>query len=398
MTNQEIVKKTENFVSTTYGRYPVAMVKGKGAKLWDAEGKEYLDFVSGLAVCNLGHCHDKVTDAIKDQAEKLVHVSNLYHIPEQSLLAELLVQNSFADKVFFCNSGAEANEAAIKLARRYSYDHFGAGRHEIITMTKSFHGRTMATVTATGQEKFSKGFEPLLPGFKHVPFNDLKALEAAIDENTCAVMVEPIQGEGGVNVPSEGYFKGVRELCDKKNVLLILDEVQVGMGRTGKLFAYENYGIEPDIMSLAKGIAGGMAMGAMLAKGDIMKSFVPGTHASTFGGNPLACAAAIAALTTTLEEGVLENCATMGTVLEKELLKLKNRYPFIKGVRGKGLIYGMELGMEGGEIVNKALAQGLLINCAAGKVLRFLPPLIIKEEEINQMVSILDKILGEVNQ
>lgn len=395
MTNNEITKKTENYVATTYGRYPVAMVKGKGSKLWDADGKEYLDFVSGLAVCNLGHCHDKVTAAIKDQAEKLVHVSNLYHIPEQSQLAELLVQNSFADKAFFCNSGAEANEAAIKLARRYSYDNYGAGRYEIITMTKSFHGRTMATVTATGQEKFSKGFEPLLPGFKHVPFNDLKALEAAIDESTCAVMVEPIQGEGGVNVPSEDYFKGVREICNKKNILLILDEVQVGMGRTGKLFAYENYGIEPDIMSLAKGIAGGMAMGSMLAKGDIMKSFVPGTHASTFGGNPLASAAAITALKTTLDDGVLENCANMGKVLEGELLKLKGKYSFIKEVRGKGLIYGMELSIEGGEIVNKALSQGLLINCAAGTVLRFLPPLIINEEEIKKMISILDKILGE---
>ncbi|MDH3973819.1 MAG: acetylornithine transaminase [Deltaproteobacteria bacterium] len=397
MTNKEIVNKTEAFVAGTYGRYPVAMVKGKGAKLWDADGKEYLDFVSGLAVCNLGHCHEKVTQAIKEQAEKLVHVSNLYHIPEQSKLAELLVQNSFADKVFFCNSGAEANEAAIKLARRYSYDNLGAGRNEIITTTQSFHGRTMATITATGQEKFSKGFEPLLPGFKHVPFNDLKALEAAIDDKICAVMVEPVQGEGGVNVPSQDYFKGVRELCNKKNVLLILDEVQVGMGRTGKLFAYENYGMEPDIMSLAKGIAGGMAMGAMLAKENMAKSFVPGTHASTFGGNPLASAAAIAALETTLEEGILENCTNMGEVLEGELLKLKDKYPYIKEVRGKGLIYGMELHREGAEIVNKALSEGLLINCAAGTVLRFLPPLIIKEEEIKQMISILDNVLEEVN-
>jgi len=398
MTNKEIANKTDNYVAGTYGRYPIAIVKGKGTKLWDADGKEYLDFVSGLAVCNLGHCHDRVTKAIKDQAEKLVHVSNLYHIPEQSQLAELLVENSFADKVFFCNSGAEANEAAIKLARRYSYDNFGTGRHEIITMTRSFHGRTMATITATGQEKFSKGFEPLLPGFKHVPFNDLKALEEAIDNSTCAVMVEPIQGEGGVNVPSEDYFKGVRDLCDKNNILLILDEVQSGMGRTGKLFAYEHYGIEPDIMSLAKGIAGGMAMGAMLAKDNIAKSFVPGTHASTFGGNPLASAAAIAALETTLKEGILDNCTAMGKVLKSELLKLKEKYSFIKEVRGKGLIYGMELNVEGGEIVSKALSKGLMMNCAAGTVLRFLPPLIIKEEEIKEMISVLDSLLGEINQ
>ena len=396
MKNSDIINKTNKYVAATYGRYPIALVKGSGAKVWDADGKEYLDFVSGLAVCNLGHSHPAVTKAIREQAETLIHVSNLYHIPPQAELAELLVKNSFADKVFFCNSGAEANEAAIKLARRFSFDMHGDGRHEIITMKSSFHGRTMATISATGQEKFSHGFEPLLPGFRHVPFDDIKALEEAVDEKTCAVMLEPIQGEGGVNVPSDGYLKSVRELCDKKGVLLILDEVQVGMGRTGRLFAYEHSGIEPDIISLAKGIAGGVPMGAMMARDAVMKSFVPGTHASTFGGNPLASAAAIAAIRTINEGGVLENCRNMETLLKAELERLKLKYPFITDVRGSGLIYGMELEVEGGELVKEALDKGLLLNCAAGKVLRFLPPLTITKGEIAEMITILDGLLAGI--
>ncbi len=396
MKNSDIINKTNKYVAATYGRYPIALVKGSGARVWDADGKEYLDFVSGLAVCNLGHCHPAVTKAIKDQAETLIHVSNLYHIPPQAELAELLVKNSFADKVFFCNSGAEANEAAIKLARRYSFDKHGPGRHEIITMQASFHGRTMATISATGQEKFSHGFEPLLPGFKHVPFDDIKALEDAIDEKTCAVMLEPIQGEGGVNIPSDGYLKSVRALCDKKGVLLILDEVQVGMGRTGKLFAYEHCRIEPDIISLAKGIAGGVSMGAMMAKDEVMNSFVPGTHASTFGGNPLASAAGVATIRTITESGVLENCRDMETLLRTELKKLQSKYPFITDVRGKGLIYGMELEIEGGDLVKDALGKGLLLNCAAGTVLRFLPPLTITKGEIKEMITILDSLLAGI--
>ena len=397
MKNSDIINKTNKYVAATYGRYPIALVKGSGARVWDADGREYLDFVSGLAVCNLGHSHPAVTKAIKDQAETLLHVSNLYHIAPQAELAELLVKNSFADKVFFCNSGAEANEAAIKLARRYSFDKHGSGRHEIITMKASFHGRTMATISATGQEKFSHGFEPLLPGFKHVPFDDIKALEDAIDDKTCAVMLEPIQGEGGVNVPSDGYLKSVRDLCDKEGVLLIFDEVQVGMGRTGRLFAYEHSGMEPDIISLAKGIAGGVPMGAMMAKDEVMNSFVPGTHASTFGGNPLASAAGVAAIRTITEGGVLENCRDMETLLRTELEKLKSKYPFITDVRGKGLIYGMELEFEGGELVKDALDKGLLMNCAAGTVLRFLPPLTITKGEIKEMITTLDGLLAGVN-
>ncbi|MDT8317348.1 MAG: acetylornithine transaminase [bacterium] len=396
MKNSDIVDKTNKYVAATYGRYPIALVKGSGARVWDADGKKYLDFVSGLAVCNLGHSHPAVTKAIKDQAETLIHVSNLYNIAPQAELAELLVKNSFADKVFFCNSGAEANEAAIKLARRFSFDRHGDGRHEIITMKSSFHGRTMATISATGQQKFSHGFEPLLPGFKHVPFDDIKALEEAIDDKTCAVMLEPIQGEGGVNVPSDSYLKSVRELCDKKGILLILDEVQVGMGRTGKLFAYEHSGMEPDIISLAKGIAGGVPMGAMMAKEGVMNSFVPGTHASTFGGNPLASAAGVAAIRTITEGGVLENCRDMEILLKAELEKLKSKYPFITDLRGKGLIYGMELALEGGGLVKEALDKGLLLNCAAGTVLRFLPPLTITKEEITEMINILDGLLAGI--
>ncbi|MBE9503809.1 MAG: acetylornithine transaminase [Proteobacteria bacterium] len=394
MNTAEIINMSENYLAHTYGRYPLALVKGAGVKVWDADGKEYLDFVSGLAVCNLGHCHPKVTEAIKKQAETLIHVSNLYHIQPQAELAQLLVKNSFADGVFFCNSGAEANEAAIKLARRYSFDTFGAGRSEIITMNNSFHGRTMATVSATGQDKFKKGFEPLLPGFKHVPFNDLTALEAATSDETCAVLVEPIQGEGGVNVPSDDYLEGVRALCDEKNLLLILDEVQVGMGRTGKFFAYENYGIEPDIITLAKGIAGGVPMGAMMAKKPVINSFVPGTHASTFGGNPLSSSAGVASVSTILNDSILENCLSMEKILKEKLTQLQTKYEFIKEVRGKGLIYGMELDFEGGHIVTKMMEKGFLINCAAAYVLRFLPPLIVSEKEIGEMADALDEVLG----
>jgi len=394
MTNTESIALTDRYVAHTYTRYPVALVRGLGSRVWDANGREYLDFVSGLAVCNLGHCYPKVTDAIKRQAETLIHVSNLYNINPQAELAELLVNNSFADKVFFCNSGAEANEAAIKLARRHSYDNFGPGRFEIIAMRNSFHGRTMATISATGQEKFSKGFEPLLPGFRHVDFDDITALSDAIDEKTCAVMLEPIQGEGGVIVPSRDYLKSVREICDKKGVILIFDEVQVGMGRTGTLFAYEGFGAEPDIMTLAKGLAGGVPIGAMLAKDDVMDRFSPGTHASTFGGNPLSTAAGVAAVKAIMDDGVMENCLLMEKALLGKLKGFQSRYPFIRDVRGRGLIYGMELDFDCSGIVNEAMSKGLLINCAAGRVIRFLPPLIISESDIEEMSEILDEVLG----
>ncbi len=397
MNNKEIIELTTNHVANTYGRFPVAMVRGKGTKVWDADGREYLDFTSGLAVCNLGHCHPKVVEAIKAQAETLIHISNLYHIEPQSRLANFLTENSFADKVFFCNSGAEANEAAIKLARKY-YSVKNESRFQIISMEKSFHGRTMAALAATGQKKFQTGFEPLLEKFQYVPFNDIEAVRKAVTPSTAAVMVEPIQGEGGVNVPSETYLKELKALCVEKGILLLFDEVQVGMGRTGTLFAYENYGVAPDIMTLAKGLAGGVAIGAMLATDTVAAAFTPGTHASTFGGNPLATAAGLAALKAIKEEGVLENCRRSGEYLFKKLNELKKTFPFIKEIRGKGLIIGADLeeGIKGGDIVKEALTKGLLINCVGDKTLRFIPALIVTKEEIDMMTETLREVLAGV--
>jgi len=385
---------SEQYVAHTYARYPVVLVRGKGTRVWDQEGEEYLDFVSGLAVCNLGHCHPRVVKTIQGQAEKLIHVSNFYYIEPQIQLASLLCKHSFADKVFFCNSGAEANEGAFKLARKFGKEKTGKDRYEIITMEGSFHGRTLATLTATGQEKFHKGYEPLMPGFKYVPFNDIGAVKKAIDPKTCAVMVEPIQGEGGVNCPSEGYLKALREICDENKLLLMFDEVQVGMGRTGKLFAYEHEGVEPDILTLAKSLAGGVPIGALLIKKEISDGFKPGDHASTFGGNPLASAAGVAALTAILEEGMLENCRKMGGYFLSELDKMKNKFPFIKEVRGKGLILGMELKMDGSSMVKEMLKKRVLINCTMGNVLRFLPPLIVTKEEIDRVVAALEEVFS----
>jgi acetylornithine/N-succinyldiaminopimelate aminotransferase len=383
---------SEQYVANTYARYPVLLVRGKGTRVWDLEGEEYLDFVSGLAVCNLGHCHPRVVKTIQDQAEKLIHVSNFYYIEPQIQLASLLCKHSFADKVFFCNSGAEANEGALKLARKFAKEEIGKDRYEIITMERSFHGRTLTTLTATGQEKFHKGYEPLMPGFKYVPFNDIGAVKNAIDPKTCAVMVEPIQGEGGVNCPSEGYLKALREICDEKGLLLIFDEVQVGMGRTGKLFAYEHDGVEPDILTLAKSLAGGVPIGALLIRKGVADSFKPGDHASTFGGNPLATAAGVAALTTILEEGMLENCQKMGDYFISELEAIKKKFSFVKEVRGKGLILGMELKRDGSPIVKEMLRKKILINCTMGNVLRFLPPLIVTKEEIDWVVKALEEV------
>jgi acetylornithine/N-succinyldiaminopimelate aminotransferase len=392
MDSQTLMMLSEKYVANTYARYPVLLVKGKGTRVWDLEGEEYLDFVSGLAVCNLGHCHPKVVKAIQDQAEKLIHVSNFYYIEPQIQLASLLCKHSFADKVFFCNSGAEANEGAIKLARKYAKEKTGRDRYEIITMERSFHGRTLATLTATAQEKFHKGYEPLMPGFKYVPFDDVRAVRNAIDSKTCAVMLEPIQGEGGVNCPSEGYLKALREICDEKELLLIFDEVQVGMGRTGKLFAYEHDGIEPDLLTLAKSLAGGVPIGALLIKKGVAESFRPGDHASTFGGNPLATAAGVAAFTTILEEGMLENCQKMGDYFLSQLEAIQKKYPFVKEVRGKGLILGMELNIDGSSIVKEMLRKKILINCTMGNVLRFLPPLIVTQEEVDRVIKALEEV------
>ena len=396
MNTNQLMNLSDQNIASTYSRFPIVIVRGDGCIVWDSDNREYLDFVGGLAVCNLGHCHPNIVKAIKEQVERLIHVSNLYYTEPQTKLAGLLTKKSFADRVFFCNSGAEANEAAIKLARKYGREDKGNERFEIITMTNSFHGRTMATITATGQEKFHKGFEPLLPGFIYVPYNDVEAVKNTIGKTTCAIMVEPIQGEGGVNCPSDSYLKELREICDKHGLLLIFDEVQVGIGRTGTLFAYESYGVQPDIITLAKALAGGLPIGAMLAREEVAGSFTPGSHASTFGGNPVVTAAALATINTILNDGVLRNCIEVGGYFFHELDKLRGKYPFIKELRGKGLIVGIELEFDGGDIVKRCLERGVLINCTMGKILRFLPPLTVTKAEVDTMVSVLDDSFSEI--
>ncbi|BDV44691.1 acetylornithine aminotransferase [Geotalea uraniireducens] len=399
MNASQWIAKADKYIMKTYGRYPLVPVRGEGCRLWDADGKEYLDFLAGVAVNNLGHCHPKVVAALQRQAAELIHCSNYYHIPSQIELAELLCAHSFADKAFFCNSGAEANEAAIKLARKYAREKHGdAERYEIITALASFHGRTMATISATGQEKVQKFFDPLLHGFRYVPFDDADALAAAVTPQTCAVMLEPIQGEGGVVVPSADYFRRVREICDRHGLLLIFDEVQVGIGRTGKLFAHEHFGVFPDIMTLAKALAGGAPIGAMLARDEIAAAFSPGTHGSTFGGNPLVTAAGVAALRAILEEGLLNRAEEMGEYLLGELERLQAKHPsLVREVRGIGLMIGMELTIPAGEIVLKGLDRGVLLNVTHDSVLRFVPPLVVTKQEVNEMIAILDGILEETN-
>lgn len=387
---------SEQVIAHTYNRFPILPVRGQGTRIWDIDGKEYIDFFAGLAVCNLGHCHPKVVQAIRSQAERLLHVSNLYYIQPQIELASLLCKHSFADKVFFCNSGAEANEGALKLARKYAKMKGSEDRYEVITMERSFHGRTLATLTATAQTKYHKGYAPLVPGFKYVPFNDLKAVEKAISSKTCAVLLEPIQGEGGVNVPSEGYLKGLWEICKEREVLLILDEVQVGMGRTGKLFAYEHEDIEPDMLTLAKSLAGGVPIGALLMKEEVAKAFEPGDHASTFGGNFLASAAGVAALRAILEEGMLENCQRVGAYFLARLKEVQKKFSFVLDVRGRGLILGMELAMDGNGVVREMMRRGFLLNCTMERVLRFLPPLIVTEGEVDQMIEALEEVFKKL--
>jgi acetylornithine/N-succinyldiaminopimelate aminotransferase len=394
MASDNLIEQARKVLMNTYSQQPVVFHKGRGTRLYDPEGREYLDFVGGVAVNNLGHCHPNVTVAFQKQAQRLVHVSNLYYSEPSIRLAKLLVEKCFADRVFFCNSGAEANEAAIKLVRRYAHEHFGPDRFEILCFEGSFHGRTLATVTATGQDKYKSGFDPLVPGFRHVPFNDLKAVEKAVDDKTAAILVEPIQGEGGVQIPDEGFLPGLRKLCDERGILLVLDEIQTGIGRTGKLFAYEHYGIEPDIMTLAKGLGSGLPIGAMLARESVASAFTPGSHASTFGGNPLACSAALATLDVLLENGfILDNCVRMGRYLLERMGSLKSDHRVIQSVRGRGLMVGMELSIDGKPVVDDCREAGVLINCTVGRVLRFVPPLIIMKEEIDLLADCLDKVL-----
>jgi acetylornithine/N-succinyldiaminopimelate aminotransferase len=393
MPTEELRRDAERYLMNTYARIPISIVRGRGSRVYDLEGREYLDFVAGIAVNVLGHSHPDLILAIQKQTQQLLHASNLYFTEPQVKLAQALIEHSFAGKVFFCNSGAEANEAAIKLVRRYAHQKYGPDRYEIITMLGSFHGRTMATLSATGQEKVQKGFEPLVPGFTHVPFNDLPAVEKALGSSTAAIMVEPIQGEGGVHVADRSYLQALRALCRERDVLLIFDEVQTGMGRTGTLFAYEQFGVQPDVMTLAKGLGGGMPIGACLATDEVAAAFTPSVHASTFGGNPLACSASLAVLRVLTEGKLLMQSRTMGEYLAKGLLEIKDRVSNVKEVRGLGLIQGLELTIDGKPVVNDCLPRGLLINCTMDRVLRFVPPLIITQRDIDRLLDVLADVL-----
>ncbi|MGD8529869.1 MAG: aspartate aminotransferase family protein [Syntrophobacterales bacterium] len=374
----------------------MVMSRGSGCYLWDQEGREYLDFVAGIAVCNLGHCPSGVAQVLYEQAKQLVHVSNLYYTEPQVKLARSLTGACFADKVFFCNSGAEANEAALKLARKHSRMRYGPGRYGIISMKNSFHGRTLATLSATGQQKVHEGFEPLVDGFQYVDFNRLESVADAIDQTTCAVLVEPIQGEGGVIVPDEDYLAGLREICSKQDVLLIYDEIQVGMGRTGKLFAHQHENVAPDIMTLAKALANGIPMGAMLTTDEVAEAFTPGSHASTFGGTPLVTAVANEVFRQISQDGFLDRVRSTGAYFKDQLLALQEKYSFIREVRGRGLILGMELEFPGSEVVSLCQEHGALINCTAEKVLRFLPPLIVTRKEVDRLSEILETIFAQM--
>lgn len=396
MDKQTVITVDKQNYMPVFARYSVVLSHGEGPYVYDTEGKKYIDFLGGIAVNVLGHAHPALVKAVADQAGKMIHCSNLYYTEVQAAVAEKLAALSGLDKVFIANSGAEANEGAIKLARKYGKT-IAADKVGIITAEHSFHGRTLATLTATAQPKYQQGYEPLPGGFSYVPFNDIAALEAAISDKTCAVMLEPIQGEGGVNIPDADYLSKVRQLCDKHGALLILDEIQTGIGRTGKMFAYEHYGIKPDIVTLAKGLAGGVPIGAFIANDKAAAVFGAGDHGSTFGGNPLACAAANAVLDTLKADKLIENAQAMGEYLLMKLNQLKDKYPaLITEVRGKGLIAAAELIFPGREVVNECMNQGAIINCTAGNVLRFVPPLIITKAHIDEMTAILDKTLAAV--
>jgi acetylornithine/N-succinyldiaminopimelate aminotransferase len=395
METAELMATCHEHIFNTYARLPVVFTHGKGCKLWDKDGNEYLDFLAGIAVCNLGHCHPEVTNVLCHQAESLVHVSNLFYTVPQVELARELTRLSFADKVFFANSGAEANEAAIKLARKYSRDRRGAGRFHIITMKGSFHGRTMATLSATGQQKVHLGFDPLVEGFTFVDFNSIDAVEAAVTKQTCAVMVEPIQAEGGIRVAAPGYFGALKSLCHQHDLLLIFDEVQVGMGRTGTLFAHEQEGMTPDIMTLAKALGNGLPIGAMLATEEVATAFSPGTHASTFGGTPLVSAVAARVLQIISEPAFLRRVQDLGGYFKSRLQALQGLHPIISEVRGRGLLLGIELAIPGQDLVKRCLEKGVVINCAQENILRFVPPLVVERRDIDCFLDVLHQVLAE---
>lgn len=391
MTTEETIEMFDKYVIANYGRLPRVMVKGQGCYLYDADGNEILDMFPGWAVSGIGHCHPKVVEALQKQAGELLHIDNTFYSEPQGVLAKLLSERAFGGKSFFCNSGAEANEAALKLARLYT----SSEKYRFITAEGSFHGRTFATVTATAQPKYHEGFLPLLPGFVYVPFNDIEAMEKAFTDEVAAVMVEPIQGEGGINIADREYLEAIRELCDKNNAVMILDEVQTGIGRTGKWFGYQHFDVTPDVITMAKTLGGGVAIGAMMAKEEIAAALVPGKHASTFGGNALACSAAIAVIEAIEEENLLENAKQLGEYTVQKLNDLKAKHSIVDHVRGVGLMIGVQLTKPGADIVTKCLEKGLRINCTHETVIRFMPPMIAAAEHIDKAVSILDEALSE---
>ena len=391
MNTHDVISMFNDYVIANYGRLPKVITKGQNNTLKDLDGNEILDMFPGWAVSGIGHCHPKVVEAIRKQAGELLHIDNTFYTLEQGQLAKMLSERAFGGQCFFCNSGAEANEAALKLARR----HTPREKYKFITAEKSFHGRTFATVTATGQTQYHEGFLPLPPGFVYVPFNNIDALHEAFDDEVCAVMIEPIQGEGGVHEATPEYMQTIRDLCDEHDALMILDEVQTGMGRTGRWFGYQHYDVTPDIITLAKALGGGVAIGAMMARPEIAKSLVPGTHASTFGGNSLACAAAIAVIEAIEEEKLLDNANVLGAYTRSKLEQLKEKYPIIDHVRGKGLMLGLQLNMPGATIVNRCLEKGLRINCTQETVLRMMPSMTVTQDEIDAAIAILEEVLGE---
>ena len=389
----DTVDKTDNFVFQTYMRQGKAFVKGQGATLWDEEGNEYTDFLAGIAVCSLGHCHPDITEVIAHQARNLLHVSNLFYTPPQADLAAKLCKKSFADRAFFSNSGAEANEAAIKLARRYFQKKGEKQRYTIITMKQSFHGRTMATLTATGQDKLKEGFYPVLEGFKYVPFNDIDALKREMDGSVCAVMLEPVQGEGGIVPAQKEYLQAVRQLCHDSGTLLIFDEIQCGLGRCGTLFAHEHYGVTPDIMTLAKALGNGIPIGAMLATADAATGFDFGSHASTFGGNPFATSVALKVMEIISNPTFLEQVRDRGDYFKEQLRLLVDKHDRAVSVRGRGLLVGLEVDKDAGYFVTQLMKKGFIINGIQDKVLRFAPPLIIDKNDIDRLMTALDSLL-----
>lgn len=392
MKTKELIENEKKYLMQTYTQPDMVLNKGEGLKVWDLEGKLYYDFIGGIAVNALGYCHPKVVEAIKNQAEKLIHCSNLFYNEPQIILAKKLVEISCGDKVFFANSGAEVNEGAIKLAVKY-FKEQNKDKHKIIYMKNSFHGRTIGTLAATGKYKYQKDYLPLLPKFKQAIFNNLNSVKEVVDDQVAAIIVEPIQGESGINIASKEFIEGLRKLCNEKDMLLIFDEIQCGLGRTGKVFAYQYYNVEPDILTLAKSLGGGLPIGALIAKEKVASSFKPGDHGTTFGGNPVACAAAIAYLKVLQEENLITKCKEKGEYFKKKIEELKEKYPkFIKEARIVGLMVGLEIEKDGAEVVKKCLKKGVLINCTAGNVLRFLPPLTVKEEEIDYLIEVLDKI------